>query len=61
MGAITLDGILRAEHEMIRTAIDEWIGLGDKPNEDLQWLLGVSDFADKLISDMEGNNAGSGN
>ena len=46
---------------MIRTAIGDWIGLGDKPDEDLHWLLGVSDFADKLISDMEGNNVGSGN
>lgn len=60
MGAITLDGILKIEHEVIRTAIDEWLGMGDKPAEDLQWVMGVNDFASKLIDKLEGKDGNNG-
>jgi hypothetical protein len=54
MGAITLDGILRAEHEVLRTAFDEWLAMGDHPGEDLYWVMGVHDMAHKLIDKPEG-------
>jgi hypothetical protein len=49
MGAITLDGVLRAEHDTLKKAIDEWLGMGDRPAEDLQWVMGVNDLASYLI------------
>ena len=61
MGAITLDGILRAEHEVINTALDEWLGQGDKPMEDLQYVWGVHDMAHKLIETLEGKDGNGDN
>lgn len=49
MGAITLDGILKAEHDTLKTAVDEWLGMGDHPAEDLQWVMGVNDLASTLV------------
>lgn len=49
MGAITLDWILRAEHDTLKKAADEWLGMGDNPAEDLQWVMGVNDLASTLI------------
>ena len=54
MGAITLEGVLRAEHDMLQRASDEWLGMGNDPKEDLQWVLGVLDFANKLVEMIEG-------
>ena len=55
MGAITLDGILRVEHDVLHDALTEWCGLNDeKATEDLQWLMGVNDMAHELIKRLEG-------
>ena len=60
MGAITLDGILRAEHDKLKEASDEWLGMSrDGANDDLQWVLGVIDFADALIDKLEGKDGNS--
>ena len=56
MGAITLDGILRAEHDVLHTAFDEWLAMGDKTSEDLYWIMGVHDMAHKLIDKLENKN-----
>lgn len=55
MGAITLDGILRAEHDVLHDALTEWCGIvKDGANEDLQYVMGVHDMADALIEKLEG-------
>ena len=57
MGAITLGGILRAEHDKLKEASDEWLGMSDeRAKEDLEWVMGVIDFADALIDKLEGKN-----
>ena len=56
MVAIMLDGILGAEHDVIQTAFDEWLGQSDKPMEDLEYVWGVHDMAHKLIKVLEGKN-----
>ena len=62
MGAITLDGILRAEHDKLKEASDEWLGMSnERANEDLQWVMGVIDFANALIDKLEGKNGGDEN
>ena len=62
MGAITLDWILRVEHDKLKEASDEWLGMSDdRAKEDLQWVLGVIDFADALIDKLEGKNGGDEN
>ena len=61
MGAITLDGILRAEHDKLKEAADEWLGMNnDRSNEDIAWVTGVIDFADALIDKLEGKDGGNG-
>ena len=57
MGAITLDGVLRAEHDTLKRAIDEWLGAGDHPAEDLQWVMGVNDLASYLIEMLKNGDA----
>lgn len=50
MGAITLDGILKAEHDTLKTAVDEWLGTSnDRANEDVAWVMGVNDLASTLV------------
>ena len=62
MGAITLGGILRMEHDKLKEAADEWLGMSDdRAKEDLHWVLGVIDFADALINKLEGENGGDEN
>ena len=61
MGAITLDGILRAEHEVLRTAFDECLAMDDKTSEDLYWVMGVHDMAHKLIETLEGKDGNGDN
>ena len=57
MGAITLDGILKAEHDVLHDAMTEWCGMvDDKAKEDLQYLFGVHDMADALVKVLEGKN-----
>lgn len=60
METITLDGILRAEHDVLQTAFDEWLGQSDKPMEDLQYVWGVHDMAHRLIDKLEGKNGNDG-
>ena len=62
MGAITLGGILRAEHDVLHDAMTEWCGMvDDKAKEDLQYLFGVHDMADALIKALEGKSGNSDN
>ena len=58
MGALTVGAILRAEHDTLKVAFDEWLGQGDKPGEDLMYIMGEFDLADKLINTMENDDAG---
>lgn len=42
--------ILRAEHDVMHNAISDWIGMNnDSAKEDLQYLIGIHNMADKLI------------
>jgi hypothetical protein len=55
MGAITLDGVLRAEHDTLKKAVDEWLGpIDDKANEDCAWVMGVNDLASTLVEMLNG-------
>ena len=49
----TREDLLRAEHDVIHQALGEWLGIGEKPAEDLMWVTGVNDFASKLIEMIE--------
>lgn len=60
MGALTIGAILRAEHETLKTACDEWIGQGDH-KEDVMYLFGVCDLAQNLIDALERGEAGAKN
>ena len=56
MGAITLDGILRAEHDVLQDALTEWCGMvKEDANADMQYVMGVHDMAHELIKRLEGN------
>ena len=56
MGAITMDGILRAEHDVLHDALTEWCGMvKEDANADIQYVMGVHDMADALIKKLEGN------
>ena len=54
MGAITLDGILRVEHELTCE------GLMNSGNQDIDlrdtynYIFGINDFANELIKKLEG-------
>ena len=55
MGAITLDGILRAEHDVLHDALTEWCGMvKEDANADIQYVMGVHDMAHELIKRLEG-------
>ena len=58
MGALTVGAILRAEHDTLKTAFDEWLGMSERPAEDMNYIMGVCDFADRLIKTLESDNAG---
>lgn len=56
MSALTLGAILRAEHDALKEAADEWLGISGTErgaSEDLQWVMGVNDFATRLIAILE--------
>ena len=56
MGAITLDGILRAEHDVLHEALTEWCGMvKEDASADIQYVMGVHDMAHELINRLEGN------
>lgn len=53
MAAITVGGILKAEHEVMHEAFTEWVGLdNERADRDLQYLWGIHDLADKLIKEL---------
>lgn len=58
MGALTVGAILRAEHETLKVAFDEGLGMSDKPGEDLWYIFGVCELAEKLIKTLENDDAG---
>ena len=54
MGAITLDGILRAEHDLICETL-MCTGTADADIRDgFQYIFGINDFANELIKKLEG-------
>ena len=55
MGAMTVGGVLRAEHEVMNQAFTDWIGQTDKPGEVLQYLWGIHDLASRIIAQLEGD------
>ena len=56
MGAITLDGILKAEHDVLHDALTEWCGMvKEDANADIQYVIGVHDMAHELIKRLEGD------
>lgn len=53
-GYLSDNDIFRAEHEVIKDAQD-WIGQNkDESFSELQYLMGVYDMTEKLISKLEG-------
>lgn len=51
---MTVASILREAHDIMNTAFSEWIGQDrNTAMEDLQYLWGVHDLAEKLIQRME--------
>ena len=48
----SVEEVLRAEHEVMNQAFSDWIGQTDKPGEDLQYLWGIHDMAEKLVKMM---------
>lgn len=54
MGAITLDGILKAEHDVLHDAMTEWCGMvKDDANAVIQYVMGVHDMANALVKRLE--------
>ena len=58
MGAINLGGVLKAEHDMIKTAYEEWAleCTPDKMYEAVYYINGINDFAQRLIDTLGGAN-----
>lgn len=52
--------VLMAEHVQMKYAMDEWLGMGDKPGEDLSYLSGVIDMADRLLKELSDEDSDSG-
>ena len=62
MGAITLDGILRAEHDVLHDAMTEWRGMvKEDASADIQYVMGVHDMAHELIKRLEGKDGNNNN
>ena len=51
MAMMTRAFIALVEHEVLMDA-QEWIGIGDKGNEDVMYINGVVDMAAKLIEKL---------
>ena len=51
MAMLTRAFIALVEHEVLMDA-QEWIGIGDKGNEDVMYINGVVDMAAKLIEKL---------
>lgn len=54
MSAITLDGILRAEHDLIAEALMTCKDNADDLRDNYNYIFGVNDLAEKLINTLEG-------
>ena len=54
MSAITLDGILRAEHDLIAEAIMTCADKAESIRDNYNYIFGVNDLAEKLINILEG-------
>lgn len=55
MSAINRGGVLAAEHDLLRDAFDEFLGLNnDEARSDLQYVMGVHDMASRIIDILDG-------
>ena len=43
--------ILRVMHGLLKHAGEEWLGVGGRPNEDLQWVQGVVDMTTEMLKE----------
>ena len=55
MGAITLDGILRAEHDLISEALMNSGTSNDDRLETFDYIFGVNDMAEQLLKELKVN------
>ena len=54
MSAISLDSILRAEHDILHESLCNWCGLNkDDAMQDIYYLQGVHDMAHKLMEKLD--------
>lgn len=56
MGAITVGGILRAEHDLVSEALMTCKDNADDLRDNYNYIFGVNDLAEKLINTLEGKN-----
>jgi len=61
MGAITVGGILRAEHDLVSEALMTCKDDAEYIRDNYNYVFGVNDLAEKLINILEGKHGGSGN
>ena len=61
MGTITLDGILRAEHNLMSEAFMNSGTSNDDRLETFDYIFGVNDLAEQLIRILEGKSGDSDN
>ncbi len=55
MSSINKGGVLAAEHDILRDAFDEYLGVDDNKSwADLQYVLGVHDMASRIIDILDG-------
>lgn len=52
--------VLMTEHAQMKLAVDEWLGMGDKPGEDLSYLIGVIDMTERLLKELSNEDSNSG-
>ena len=55
MGAITLDGILKAEHDIIVETLINTKENDTDIRDSFYYIFGVNDFANELMRKLEGN------
>ena len=60
MGAITLGGILRAEHDLIAEAIITCADRAECIRDNYNYVFGVNDLAEKLINQLGCGDGGNG-
>ena len=52
MGAITLGGVLKAEHDLIAEAIMTCADKAESIRDNYNYVFGVNDLAEKLINQL---------